>query len=118
MEPRQVSDALTNLLDNAIKYTQEGGNIEVEVALAEEGVQLIVRDNGPGIPAAQLPRIFERFYRVDKSRSREMGGTGLGLAIAKHAIENHGGTITVESEVGRGTIFTIHLPLSRVVQPA
>jgi two-component system phosphate regulon sensor histidine kinase PhoR len=118
IQPRQLSDAFTNILDNAIQYTQEGGAISIDAVLAGAGVDLSVRDNGPGIPAAQLPRVFERFYRIDKSRSREMGGTGLGLAIAKHAVENHGGTITVQSEPGKGSIFTIHLPASAVVETA
>jgi two-component system phosphate regulon sensor histidine kinase PhoR len=109
-DPRQLSDALTNLVDNAIKYTDEGGTVELSAEVRTDGIQIVVKDNGRGIPKDQLARIFERFYRVDKSRSKEMGGTGLGLAIAKHAIENHGGTIQVESELGRGTEFVIHLP--------
>ena len=118
IEPRQFSDAFTNLLDNAIQYTQDGGEISIDAALKNDGVDVSVRDNGPGIPSSQLSRVFERFYRIDKSRSREIGGTGLGLAIARHAVENHGGTITVQSELGKGSIFTIHLPASAVVETA
>jgi two-component system, OmpR family, phosphate regulon sensor histidine kinase PhoR len=110
VDPAQISDALINLLDNAVKYTQEGGTVELSIRINDENLLLEVVDNGPGIPADQISRIFERFYRVDKSRSRETGGTGLGLAIVKHAIENHGGTIAVESELGHGTRFTITLP--------
>jgi signal transduction histidine kinase len=76
----------------------------------EDSLVFQVRDNGPGIASDQMSRIFERFYRVDKSRSREMGGTGLGLAIVKHAVENHGGTVSVQSELGKGSTFTIILP--------
>jgi two-component system phosphate regulon sensor histidine kinase PhoR len=115
VNPQQLSDALSNLVDNAIKYTDEGGKIELRVLLVNDGVQIIVKDNGHGIPKDQLSRIFERFYRVDKSRSKEMGGTGLGLAIAKHAIENHGGNIKVESALGQGTQFFIHLPHNLLV---
>jgi len=78
---------------------------------SDHNLEIQVKDNGPGIPSDQIPRIFERFYRIDKSRSREIGGTGLGLAITKHAVENHGGCVSVESEYGRGTTFTITLPL-------
>ncbi len=114
-DPRQLSDALSNLVDNAIKYTDEGGNIELKIQLVNDGIQIVVKDDGRGIPKDQLSRIFERFYRVDKSRSKEMGGTGLGLSIAKHAIENHGGNIKVESALGQGTQFLIHLPQSILV---
>ncbi len=110
VDPSQITDALMNLLDNALKYTQEGGTIELTVRTEQENLILQVRDNGPGIPFNQISRIFERFYRIDKSRSREMGGTGLGLAIVKHAIENHGGTVSVQSEPGSGSLFTLVLP--------
>jgi two-component system, OmpR family, phosphate regulon sensor histidine kinase PhoR len=115
VDPRQLSDAISNLMDNAIKYTDENGRIELTCELKGTGIQITVKDNGSGIPKDQLSRIFERFYRVDKSRSREMGGTGLGLAIAKHAVENHGGTIKVESRLGEGTEFIIFLPESALV---
>jgi two-component system phosphate regulon sensor histidine kinase PhoR len=84
------------------------------VRLAKQGGELVlsVKDDGPGIPREHLPRIFERFYRVDKARSRDLGGTGLGLAIVKHIAQAHGGSVTVESVVGRGSVFRIHLPLS------
>jgi two-component system phosphate regulon sensor histidine kinase PhoR len=110
VDPSQITDALMNLLDNALKYTQEGGTIELTVRIEKENLIFQIRDNGPGIPVNQISRIFERFYRVDKSRSREVGGTGLGLAIVKHAIENHGGTVSVQSEPGRGSLFTLILP--------
>jgi len=110
VDPSQMTDALMNLVDNAVKYTQEGGTIELNARTEQGNLIFQVRDNGPGIPADQVSRIFERFYRVDKSRSREISGTGLGLAIVKHAIENHGGTITVQSESGTGGVFTIILP--------
>jgi two-component system phosphate regulon sensor histidine kinase PhoR len=110
VDPGQISDALMNLVDNAVKYTLENGTIELIVRTQEDSLVFQVRDNGPGIASDQISRIFERFYRVDKSRSREMGGTGLGLAIVKHAVENHGGTISVQSDLGRGSTFTITLP--------
>ncbi len=112
IDSNQIGNALINLLDNAIKYTEAEGRVELGVHQEPDALLIEVSDNGPGIPQDQLERIFERFYRVDKSRSREMGGTGLGLAIAKHAVENHGGTITVSSEAGRGSTFIIRLPLS------
>jgi two-component system phosphate regulon sensor histidine kinase PhoR len=111
-DPKQISDALINLLDNAVKYTEENGTIELMVRRAGSSVTMEVRDDGAGIAPDQLSRIFERFYRIDKSRSREMGGTGLGLAIVKHAVENHGGNVSVRSDLGRGTTFTINLPLN------
>ncbi len=101
---------LTNLLDNAIKFTPEGGTVEVAVRRSAGGAEVQVSDSGRGIPDEALPRIFERFYRVERSRSREAGGTGLGLAIAKHIIDAHGGQISVGSRVGHGSVFTVRLP--------
>lgn len=109
----RIRQVLTNLLDNAIKFTPEGGKIMVQVNLAPSGdlVEMHVRDNGIGIPSADLPRIFERFYRVDKVRSREQGGTGLGLAIVKHIVEAHRGRVEVGSVLGQGSEFTVILPI-------
>ncbi len=107
-----LSQVLDNLVDNAVKYTHGGGEIRVSWRKAGSHVQLEVEDNGPGIPERDLPRIFERFYRVDKARSRELGGTGLGLAIAKHLVQGMNGSIKVRSQVGRGTTFTVILPLA------
>jgi signal transduction histidine kinase len=106
----QLKQVLTNLLDNAIKFTQDGGTVRVSAAAAGDEVSVCVADNGPGIPAADLPRVFERFYRVDKARSREMGGTGLGLSIVKHIAEVHGGRVSVESAPDAGSAFRLHLP--------
>ena len=102
---------LDNLVDNALKYTPAGGHVEI-VAAAEPGgaARLEVADDGPGIAAEHLPRIFERFYRVDKARSRDLGGTGLGLSIVKHLAESLGATVSVESEPGRGARFRVALP--------
>lgn len=108
-----LSQVLDNLVDNAVKYTQEGGEIRVSWSQNHAHVELQVQDNGPGIPERDQQRIFERFYRVDKARSRELGGTGLGLAIAKHLSQSMNGSIKVRSQVGRGTTFTIVLPRAR-----
>jgi two-component system phosphate regulon sensor histidine kinase PhoR len=86
---RRIGQVLTNLVSNAINYTPEGGEVSVSFEVSKKNVLVVVRDTGVGIPAADVPRIFERFYRVDKSRSREKGGTGLGLAIVKHILEGH-----------------------------
>ena len=102
--------AVSNLLDNAIHYNRLGGSIRVSVAVTGRDVRIEVADTGPGIPPADLARIFERFYRIDKSRTRDSGGTGLGLAIARHAIESQGGTLSVTSRVGAGSTFVIQLP--------
>jgi two-component system, OmpR family, sensor histidine kinase SenX3 len=106
----QLASMFTNLVDNAVKYTPPGGRVEVTGGY--EGTELVirVRDTGIGIPEGKLPRIFERFYRVDKARSKETGGTGLGLSIVKHTAENHGGRVTVESTLGEGSTFTVYLP--------
>ena len=107
---RDLSLLVRNLLENAIHYTKIGGSIHAEVAADDEGVILRISDTGVGIPTKDLPRVFERFYRVDRARSRETGGTGLGLAIVRHVAENHGGTVTVESDLGRGSTFEVRLP--------
>ncbi len=99
-----------NLVDNAIRYTRSGGRVEVALGAEDGEVVLTVSDTGLGIPKRDLPRIFERFYRVDRARSRETGGTGLGLSIVRHIVENHGGRISVDSELGRGTRFEVRLP--------
>ena len=106
---RRLEQMLTNLIDNGIKFSREGGTVTIR---HESGTRdrILVEDNGDGIPAQHLERLFERFYRADRARSREMGGTGLGLAIVKHLALLHGGEVTVNSELGKGTIFTIHLP--------
>jgi two-component system phosphate regulon sensor histidine kinase PhoR len=107
---RRLAEVLQNLLDNAIQYTLPGGQIVVSAKAMEEQIILTVSDTGIGIPKADQPRIFERFYRVDVARSREAGGTGLGLAIAKHLVEVHGGRLWVESEVGQGSQFHFSVP--------
>ncbi len=109
-DPDYLERAVANLVDNAVKYTPEGGTIRVAAARRDDGIVIEVRDTGLGIPPEDLPRIFERFYRVDKSRSREMGGTGLGLAIVKHIVQAHGGTVEAESAPGQGSCFRITLP--------
>lgn len=106
----RLHQILVNLFDNAITYTPEQGSIKVNLADHGEWIQLSVKDNGIGIPKAEIHRIFERFYRVDKGRARNSGGTGLGLAIVKHLVESHHGTIRVESEEGKGSTFILKLP--------
>ncbi len=108
---RRLAEVLQNLLDNAIQYTPSGGQIMISAAADGDEVEFTVTDTGIGIPRTDQPRIFERFYRVDVARSREVGGTGLGLAIAKHLVETHGGRIWVESEVGQGAQFHFTVPL-------
>jgi two-component system phosphate regulon sensor histidine kinase PhoR len=108
-----LAEILDNLIDNAVKYTPEGGTIRLRWWQEEDTCCIEVEDTGIGIPQSDLPRIFERFYRVDKARSREMGGTGLGLSIVKHLVQAMQGTIRAASELGQGTKFTIRLPPSR-----
>jgi signal transduction histidine kinase len=114
----RVRRILENLVENAVKYTGPGGRVEVSSRRGpEEGAVFEVKDNGPGIGAEHLSRIFERFYRVDKARSRELGGTGLGLAIVRHLAEGMGATVTVESAVGQGTTFRVSVPAGRERRP-
>jgi two-component system phosphate regulon sensor histidine kinase PhoR len=108
-----LSLMISNLLDNAIRYTRPGGRIRLEVAQQNGDARLTVSDTGIGIPSRDLPRIFERFYRVDRARSRDTGGTGLGLAIVKHVAEQHGGRVDAQSELGQGSTFTVTLPGSK-----
>jgi two-component system phosphate regulon sensor histidine kinase PhoR len=110
----RLAQILINLVDNAVKYTPEGGRVTVRAAAAVGGGVLVidVADTGVGIPPADLPRITERFYRVDKARSRELGGTGLGLAIVKHLVIAHGGELTVDSTLGQGTTVRFTVPVA------
>jgi len=111
-DPSRMKQTLINLIGNAIRYTPEGGKVEIRQTTEQDGhIQIEVADTGPGIAADKLPYIFHRFYRADDSRSRSAGGTGLGLAIAKQFVEAHGGTLNVASEVGRGTLFVLRLPV-------
>ncbi|HEV8321747.1 MAG TPA: ATP-binding protein [Myxococcota bacterium] len=107
---RALEQVLGNLVDNAVKYCQSGARVTVRAVAHEGGARFVVTDNGPGIDARHLPRLFERFYRVDEGRGREQGGTGLGLAIVKHLVEAMGGTVYVESTPGAGTTFTVTVP--------
>ena len=106
----QVVSAVANLIDNAVKYSDHGGDITIRAVHADDTVEIEVRDRGIGIPSRDLDRVFERFYRVDRARSRETGGTGLGLAIVRHVVSNHGGAVSVTSREGEGSTFTLRLP--------
>lgn len=110
-DPDLLAQVLINLVDNAIKYTPEGGTITLSARVEGDEIRIDVEDTGVGIPAENLPRVFERFYRVEKARTRGTGGTGLGLAIVKHIIKGHGGRVEVKSTVGKGTVFSVFLPL-------
>jgi histidine kinase len=118
MDDKRIGQVISNLLTNALRYTPAGGTIEMGVRVNGNMATVWVRDTGPGIPPEALPRIFDRFYRVDPSRSRTSGGTGLGLAIAKHFVEAHGGTIWAESEPAKGTCIQFTLPLAGQVSSA
>jgi len=111
-DAERVHQVLFNLLDNAVRFTPPGGRICVSAAGHNGSVDVEVRDTGPGIAPEHLPRLFERFYRVDTARSREEGGTGIGLAIARSVVEAHGGRIWAESEPGKGSTFTFELPVA------
>jgi len=112
IDPLKLNQVLINLIDNALKYTPADTTIEVAAQLHAEEVEIRVSDNGPGIPAADLPHIFERFFRVEKGRSREKGGTGLGLSIVKHIVQLHGGQVRAESSLGHGVTFVLTFPAS------
>ena len=114
----ELRSAFGNLLSNAVRYTPAGGNIRVELSGSDAGAVFSVTDSGPGIATEHLPRLTERFYRVDKSRSRETGGTGLGLAIVKHILARHGGRLEIDSTIGKGSAFRAVLPATRVLHAA
>jgi two-component system sensor histidine kinase SenX3 len=107
---RDLISAVSNLVDNAVKYSEQGSLVNVDVRVDGEWAEIAVADQGVGIPARDLERIFERFYRVDRARSRSTGGTGLGLSIVRHVAANHSGTVSVESREGEGSTFTLRLP--------
>ena len=110
-DANRLEQVLANLVDNAIKYGRAQGTVAVGGRKTEDGkIEIFVQDDGPGIPTEALDRVFERFYRVDKARSREQGGTGLGLSIVKHIVHNHGGKVWVKSELGKGATFFFTLP--------
>ncbi|HEX9651933.1 MAG TPA: ATP-binding protein [Cyclobacteriaceae bacterium] len=115
-DPHRIFQVLSNLISNSINYTDEGGQIYVEIIPNQDHVWIKIKDTGIGIPKEDLARIFQRFYRVDKSRSRKQGGTGLGLAIVKHIIELHKSEVKVESEVGMGSTFSFKLPKEKTPQ--
>ncbi len=106
----KLQDVFRNLLENASNYSPERAVIDVSARRAGDAVEISVADRGPGVPDADLPRVFERFYRVDRSRARDPGGTGLGLSIVKHLVELHGGSITAAAREGGGAVFTVTLP--------
>jgi two-component system phosphate regulon sensor histidine kinase PhoR len=110
-DTNRIDQVLANLVDNAIKYGRPHGQVSIGgKKIDSEEIEIHVRDDGPGIPAEALDRVFERFYRVDKARSRDQGGTGLGLSIVKHIVQAHGGKVWVESELGKGATFFFTLP--------
>jgi two-component system phosphate regulon sensor histidine kinase PhoR len=117
-DPDRLSQVFVNLIDNAIRHTPQGGRVKIELDARDSDAIVRVRDNGEGIPYRDVPRIFERFYVVDRSRRRESGGAGLGLAIVKGIVDAHGGAISAESTLGRGTTFTIRLPIMRIKREA
>ncbi len=113
-DPDRLAQVFVNLIDNALRHTSDGGRIRIELDARDSDAVLRVRDTGEGIPYRDLPHIFERFYVVDRSRTRGSGGAGLGLAIVKGIVDAHGGAIAAESMLGRGTAFTIRLPIMRI----
>jgi two-component system sensor histidine kinase BaeS len=113
IDSHRISQVMRNLLENAIAHTAKGGSITVSARQQGEQIEISVADTGEGISAEDLPYIFERFYRVDKSRTRATGGSGLGLTIAKRLVEAHGGQIKVQSELGKGSCFSFTLPVSQ-----
>jgi two-component system sensor histidine kinase SenX3 len=113
----QLSSAIGNLVENAVKYSDDGGLVQVRIRRNERWVEVMVADQGVGIPAVDIDRVFERFYRVDKARARGTGGTGLGLAIVRHVANNHGGVVSVQSQEGEGSTFAFRLP-ARLIESA
>ena len=111
---RQLVSALGNLVENAVKYSEVGASVQVRVRVEGRWVELMVADHGIGIPVQDHDRIFERFYRVDKGRSRDTGGTGLGLAIVRHVATNHRGEVLLSSQEGEGSTFVLRIPLANV----
>ncbi|NLA54085.1 MAG: cell wall metabolism sensor histidine kinase WalK, partial [Clostridiales bacterium] len=109
----KLRQVIYNLIDNAMKYTQDGGLIALSVTREGRDIILTVNDNGPGIKSENLPHVFERFYRIDKARSRDSGGTGLGLSIVRQIVTLHGGTIRAISEEGKGSTFIVNLPIHK-----
>ena len=115
----ELLSALTNLANNAVRYTPEGGRVTVTWRTREDGSgEIAVRDTGIGVDREHIPRLTERFYRVDGSRSRDTGGTGLGLSIVKHVVQRHGGELEIQSEAGKGSRFSLIFPAARVRFPA
>ncbi len=114
-DAQRIEQVLVNLLDNALRHSPEGGVIYLAASCEKRFMTITIRDTGPGIPETALPHIFERFYRVDRARSRDQGGTGLGLAIARNLIENHHGKLTADNHPDGGAVFTIQIPFA---QPA
>jgi two-component system phosphate regulon sensor histidine kinase PhoR len=114
MNSQLLEQAVVNLIDNAVKYGPPDSVVRLGVEEDPTEIRIQVRDNGPGIPTEHQSRLFERFYRIDKSRSKDVGGTGLGLAIVNHIAQVHGGRVGLESSVGRGSVFTLYLPKGSV----
>ena len=117
VDERRLEEVVHNLLDNAVKYSHQNGRILIHASAPDQEIVLSVSDEGIGIAAGDLPRIFERFYRADRARSRELGGTGLGLSIVKHIAQLHGGRVEAESVVGQGTTIRVILPNSPQTNP-
>ena len=115
-DERQLVSAVGNLVENAVKYSQSGDVVQIRARVDDNAVEIMVADQGVGIPTRDLDRVFERFYRVDKARSRETGGTGLGLSIVRHVATNHGGDVLVSSQEGEGSTFVLRLPASLLVE--
>jgi two-component system phosphate regulon sensor histidine kinase PhoR len=117
MDENAMTLVLLNLIDNAVKYASEGKEVDVRLTRVPGGVALSVRDFGPGIPAGEQPRIFERFYRAQGARDRNVRGSGIGLALVKHIVQAHGGRLAVQSQPGEGAAFTVVLPAAPVLVP-
>jgi signal transduction histidine kinase len=115
-DPARLKQVVVNLLDNAIKYTPQGGRVSISVSQRNDHAVLRVADSGIGIPAPDLPHIFDRFYRADKARSRQTDGSGLGLSIVRSICAAHGGHVTVESSEGKGSVFHVEIPLPNAIE--